>query len=104
MFCRLIMLILSYLKRNDYSGVLEANYTESLLGGKTVYLEYDIQTEDTYGRTLAYVYFEDGSMLQDILLEEGFAQAMTVQPNSKYVNHFAELQYKAMEEKNGFWR
>ncbi len=34
-----------------------------LLDGKTVRLEFDVQQLDRYGRTLAYIYLEDGSFL-----------------------------------------
>ena len=64
---------------------MASDYTKSLIEDKTVYLEYDASTEDKYGRLLAYVYLSDGRMLQEILLSEGYANLMTIQPNVKYV-------------------
>ncbi len=39
----------------------EAN--RKLVDGKTVRLEFDVQQLDRYGRTLAYVYLEDGTFV-----------------------------------------
>lgn len=91
--------------KNSEEGVEASDYTKSLISeGDMVYLEYDVSVEDKYGRILAYVYLENGQMLQDILLSEGYARVMTVQPNVKYQDFFLELQSKAREEEKGFWK
>lgn len=72
-------------------------------GIDTVYVEYDVSPTDKYGRTLAYVYFEDGTMVQDWLLENGYANTATYPPNVKYADHFAELAHMAAEQKVGLW-
>ena len=85
-------------KQNTEEGKDASAYTKSLIDGQTVYLDFDVQKEDKYGRVLAYVYLEDGQMLQDILLQNGYAQLMTVMPNAKYADHFAEVVRTAREE------
>ena len=75
-------------KENTQAGEDASAFTKSLIEGTTVYLEFDASVEDQYGRLLAYVYLEDGQMLQDILLTEGYAQLATYPPNVKYVDHF----------------
>ena len=42
-------------------------------------------------------------MIQEWLLQNGYAQVMTIQPNSKYADHFVQLEQKAMSEKIGIW-
>lgn len=42
-------------------------------------------------------------MVQEWLLQNGYAQVMTVQPNSKYADRFAEIQHKAAVDKIGLW-
>lgn len=42
-------------------------------------------------------------MVQEWLLENGYARVMTVQPNSKYSERFAEIQHQAAENKVGLW-
>ena len=96
--------------KNTSEGKIAANRNEEILDDAMyeVYLEYDAEREDQYGRTLAYVYIynwdtESYEMVQDVLLSEGMGRLMTIQPNSKYADHFYELEVKAREDKQGFW-
>ena len=45
-----------------------------LVGNKEVQLEFDVETFDRYGRTLAYVWV-DGQMVNLAMLREGYANA-----------------------------
>ena len=89
--------------KNCDEGKEASNYTKSLIEGKSVYLETDVGPTDNYRRTLAYVYLEDGTMLNDHLLEKGYARMMTIQPNVKYVDMFEKTQKEARKNKVGFW-
>lgn len=90
--------------KNTAEGKEASEWTANLLTGKQVYLEYDVENEDNYGRTLAYVYLDDGkTMVNRLLLENGLAQVMTVQTNSKYADEFYDLQVVAREAGKGFW-
>jgi len=73
-----------------------------LVTGKTIGLEYDVQTHDRYGRLLAYVYV-DGQMVNAQLLEEGFAQLLTIPPNVKHVERFRRLEAEARRLRRGLW-
>lgn len=93
-----------YYKENSEEGKeVSAIVKEKIKKGDTVFLEYDIERSDKYGRSLAYVYFEDGKMVQEWLLENGYAQTMTIQPNSKYADLFASMQKEAMKAQRGLW-
>ena len=77
---------------------------KKLVGGKTVYLEFDVGRTDQYGRLLSYVYLSDKeTMVQRLLLSEGYAMVMTYQPNVKYADEFLKLQQQAIEDGKGFW-
>ena len=90
--------------KNTEEGEYASDRVKNLLEGESVYLEYDASPEDKYGRMLAYVYLDDGeTMIERILLSEGLASIMTVQPNSKYADEFYKIQKKAREEGKGFW-
>ncbi len=85
-------------------GRKASRFTKKLIPpGTTVYLETDVQLHDRYGRLLAYVYLPDGRMLNEVLLEEGYATVYTVPPNVKYAERFRKLQRKAMELGKGLW-
>jgi len=75
-----------------------------LVDGKTVRLEFDVQQRDRHGRLLAYVYLEDGTFVNARLVEQGYAQVMTVPPNVKYQELFLKLQQEARTASRGLWR
>lgn len=90
--------------RNTEEGKAAADWLRELLDGEKVYLEYDAAQTDKYGRTLAYVYLSDRkTMVNKLLLKNGLAQVMTVQPNSKYSDEFYKLQTRARKDEVGFW-
>lgn len=93
-----------YEKENTEQGEIASEYTKNLLKGKQVYLEYDVEKVDKYGRTLAYIYLEDQTtMVNEILIEEGYAMIMTISPNVKHAKTFYQLQKQAQKAKKGFW-
>lgn len=92
--------------RNTEFGEIASNFTKTTLQeGSIVYLEFDAQETDKYGRLLAYLYLDDQGkdMFNADLLKKGYARTMTIQPNSKHSKEFAEMQKTAREGKVGFW-
>jgi len=85
-------------------GMEAAEANRKLVDGKTVRLEFDVQQLDRYGRTLAYVYLEDGTFVNAWLVEHGYAMVMTVPPNVKYQDLFLRLQREARDAGRGLWR
>lgn len=93
-----------YSKENTQEGIDVSNIVkDTIKAGDTLLVEYDVGRTDTYGRTLAYLYFESGVMVQEWLLSNGYAQVMTVQPNVKYADHFVTMERVAMNSKLGLW-
>ncbi len=96
-------------KNNEY-GEYASEYTKSLLQNvNTLYLEYDESKEDTYGRTLAYVWFSDDSadaetgMLNGLLVAKGYAYDKVYMPNNRYADRFMQFRMKAKNDKAGLW-
>ena len=83
----------------DITTILKKKISE----GDVVSLEYDNSPTDKYGRILAYVYFSDGKMIQDYLLENGYSTLIDMGENKKYSEHFKEIALKAQKEKIGLW-
>lgn len=93
-----------YGKPNTKEGKNAAEYLKKLINDKNVYLEFDLDTYDQYSRLLAYVYLSDETtMVQELLLSEGYVQVMTIQPNVKYQDRFLALQRQARGSGKGFW-
>jgi len=72
--------------------------------GTKVRLEFDVQQRDKYGRLLAYVWLPDGRMLNEVILEEGYAMLYTVPPNVKYEERLRQAYRRAVEGRRGLWR
>ncbi len=72
--------------------------------GKRVRLEYDEGTgrNDRYGRTLAYVYLENETLLNLEIIERGFGHAYTRFPFSK-MEAFRAAERYARENDRGLW-
>lgn len=90
-------------KKKGFFGTESKEYLTNLLKGKHVKLEYDIDRTDQYGRTLAYVYLEDGTFVNADLVKNGYAQIMTIPPNVKHADEFLRLQQEARENNRGLW-
>lgn len=83
-------------------GKEAAARNEQLVGGKRVRLEKDVSETDQYGRLLRYVYV-DGTMVNAVLVQEGYAYAITVPPDVRYAEELRRLEREAREARRGLW-
>lgn len=90
-------------KEVEFYGEEASAYTTEILDGQAVYLEYDVETTDRYGRDLAYVWLKDGTLFNDQLVLEGYATVYTFPPNVKYVDRFTESARLARERGAGLY-
>ena len=96
-------------RKKDIDGViLQGKRARKFLAsmmkrGDRLFLEYDVQREDRYGRLLAYVYLADGRMANEEMLLGGYAVVMTVPPNVRYEERFLKAMRAARENKAGLW-
>ena len=82
-------------------------FTKNLCEGKKVKLEYDevnayVDHKDKYGRTLAYLYLEDGTFVNAETVKQGYGFCYVRFP-FKYMEQFRDYQREAMEEGRGLW-
>lgn len=89
---------------NTQEGVDASKHTKELLEeGMELYLTYDKERTDHYGRTLAYVWLATPienatvsqlkeNMLNAKLIAQGYADCMCVEPNTKYAEVFEEIE------------
>ena len=75
----------------------------SMVLGKEVMLIFEKDIDDNYDRLLAYIVLKDGTCVNAALVEQGFARADIVRPNTVHKEYFYELQDKAISEKEGLW-
>ena len=91
------------LKAIQALGKKAADFTKKLCRDKKVRLVFDVQKRDKYGRLLAYVYLDDGTFVNAKIVEEGYAQVLTIMPNVKYADHFLKLERDARTDRKGLW-
>jgi len=85
-------------------GKLSTEFTKKhLKKDSIIYLEYDVQKKDKYGRILAYVWLDDTLMFNNFIVREGYAQLMTIPPNVKYYKKFLKSYKSAREKEKGLW-
>ena len=90
-------------KEVGFYGKEAKTYLINLLQNKRVKLVSDVGLLDQYGRTLSYVYLEDGTFVNAELVKNGFAMVLTVPPNVKFAEEFVRLQQEARENNRGLW-
>lgn len=95
--------------RNNEYGQMASDYTKELLADQeTVWIEYDQEAEDRYGRQLGYVWLDPDAedlqyMVNYILVANGYAINKEYPPNTRYAGYFQEACQEAMEAGSGLW-
>lgn len=85
-------------------GFTEASgHVRAALAGKTVFLEYDSQRLDRYGRQLCHVWLPDGTLFNLELVSLGLARALVLQPNDRYAGYFEAAERGARARGAGIW-
>lgn len=89
--------------KNTEQGKAASEYTKSMLQpGTKVWLEADVEDEDKYNRKLRYAWLQEpkdsnseeeakSKMLNAILVEDGWADPLKIEPNTKWAHLFEQL-------------
>ena len=89
----------------EYYGKEASEYTCNIIkNAKKIQLEYDSNSDkvDKYDRLLAWV-FVDGKLLQELLIENGYAKVAYLYNDYKYTNILMERQELAQTKNIGIW-
>jgi micrococcal nuclease len=87
----------------EWMGPEATAANETLVAGKTVYLEKDVSETDRYGRLLRYVYLADGTMVNAELVRQGYAQSSAYPPDVKHQELLDRAEREAREAGRGLW-
>ena len=87
----------------EYYGKEASAFNKHLVEGKDILVEFDVTEKDRYGRLLGYVFLEDGTFVNALLVKQGYAKVYTCPPNVKYSSLFYKLQAEARENNRGLW-
>lgn len=86
-------------------GKESSDKAKEILNNKSVKLEMDEAQEDRdkYGRLLRYVFLEDGTNFNKMMITGGFAYEYTYDLPYKYQSEFKEAEKEAREAQKGLW-
>ncbi len=100
--------------RNDFGIILKEepnpvisvgqqafDFVNYLLENKHVHLEFDTARKDEELMTLAYVFLEDGSLVNAEIIRQGYAYLKLSPPNFKYKEQLTKAYQEAYREKRG---
>jgi len=96
-------------EENTVYGEMSSEYTKAnLQEGMKVYLTFDKERTDIYGRTLAYIWldrdFADmNNLYQNQMVSEGYAIAVKYEPNILYWQVLEASMLDAVTNKSGLW-
>ncbi len=92
-------------KEVECFGKEASDRMKGLVEGKIVRIEYDESQNlrDAYNRLLAYVYLEDGEMINRKMIAEGYAYEYTYMTPYKYQSEFKQVQNIARTSERGLW-
>ena len=85
----------------EYFGREASDYTKARLLGQTVWLAFDWDLRDRYGRLLCYLYTDAGCFNAE-LIREGYAHAYTRFP-FHFMKEFRNLEREARAAGRGLW-
>jgi len=88
--------------QTPYGAAARTALLRLLPPGSIVRLELDVAPADRYGRTLAYVW-ADTSLVNEVMVREGWAVLLTVPPNVKYAERLQRAQNEARAQHAGLW-
>lgn len=81
-----------------------AHLTELVPPGTEVVVTFDVEREDRYDRPLGYLWRASDDLFVNLaMVEDGYAQVLTVPPNVRYTDRFLAVQRQARGAGRGLW-
>ena len=71
--------------------------------GWIVTVEFDVERRDEYGRLQGYLWSKKGTLINERMIEDGYAVLYTIPPNVRYADRFIEAQNRAQFKGLGIW-
>lgn len=96
-------------EENTVWGQAASEYTKSVLeAGTNIWMTFDIEERDQYGRMLAYIWLDSDTenlnhLFQKQLIGEGYALAIRYEPNTKYAAELYATMEGAISARKGLW-
>jgi micrococcal nuclease len=89
-------------RQRPYGAQARAALLRMTPPGTALRLESDVAGTDRYGRVLAYAWLKS-LLVNEALIQQGWAVQYTVPPNVKYADRFGRAQKEARAQGRGLW-
>jgi len=84
-------------------GYTARTFNKQMVLNRKVFLEFDLERHDRYGRLLAYIFLPEEMFLNEQMLQKGYAFFLFRKPNLKYNQRLMKAQQEAMKAQKGLW-
>ena len=71
--------------------------------GRTVRVELDADPRDDFGRLLAYLWLDDGRMVNEEIARAGYVVLLVYPPNVRYLDRIRNAVNEARDAGRGLW-
>jgi micrococcal nuclease len=78
-------------------------YVKELMEGKVVFMDQDVSETDRFNRLLRYVYLPDGTFINELILEEGYAEHVVFPPDVEHRFQLKQAEDRARKARIGLW-
>ncbi len=78
-------------------------FNKKMVFGKKILIEWGAQIRDGHRNLLGYVFLEDGTFINEVILKAGQARLHITPPNLKYEVEFHRSELEARGDKKGLW-
>ncbi len=87
----------------EQGGEAAKIWLKQQIGNQPIYLRFDKEKRDQYGRLLAHIFLENGRHLNAEILHQGLAALTVHPPNLLYVEQMQVAQQFAIDNQQGIW-
>lgn len=90
-------------RQGEEGGITAKEWLEDKLSQGAVFLEYDQQKKDRYGRSLAHLFLENDEHINQAIVRSGLASSNIIPPNLRYADELVDAEHEAQQLKIGIW-
>jgi len=90
-------------REGEEGGQRAKQWLQDKLQQGSIFLEYDQQKKDKYGRLLAHLFLENGEHLNKELVQAGLATLSIIPPNIRYSAELEQAESIALQQGVGVW-
>lgn len=100
---RLLLIDAPEIAQSPWGDSARAALARLLPEGGRVRLEYDTDRRDDFGRLLAYLWLDDGRLVNEEMARAGYVVLLHYPPNDRYLDRIGTAVAEAEAARRGLW-